>query len=218
MPRLLSTKTLTEPQRQLILNTSVSLVEYNAIKTKVNQDAIPQEAFINTIVTSQNAARICIAEKLKLGKLFCVGSKTAQLLIDAGYNVVLITSYAKQLAEIIIKAYSSEIFHYLCSNQRLDVIPAAFSSAKIAYTEHHIYSTLFNSKVFSEAFDAVLFFSPSGVNSYFKVNKTEPKYVICIGKTTAKAAKKYSKNLIISNTTSVESCIAKAIKLLTKRF
>ncbi|QSS97902.1 uroporphyrinogen-III synthase [Psychroflexus sp. ALD_RP9] len=214
MARLLSTKKLTESQRQLVLNTSHSLVEYNAISTEVNQEVIPKKIIKNAIITSQTAAKICIKHQLKLKRVFCVGQKTARLLINAGYNVVLICTYANFLSQILVEAYRNETFDLLCSTQRLNTIPSALTSAGIDFKEHHIYSTLANYKSFSNQFDAVLFFSPSAVKSFFSVNEITPNYLVCIGETTAQSAKKFSKNISISRTTSIESCIARAIKLL----
>jgi uroporphyrinogen-III synthase len=40
--------------------------------------------------------------------------------------------------------------------------------------------------------------------------------LICIGETTADAARKYSDHIVIANTTLVESVIAKAVNVLKK--
>ncbi|SHE69348.1 uroporphyrinogen-III synthase [Psychroflexus salarius] len=217
MARLLSTKKLTESQRQLVLNTNHSLVEYNAISTEVKPEAIPKRNIKNAIITSQTAAKICIKHQLMFKSVFCVGQKTANLLINAGYNVVLICTYAKYLSQILVEAYSNETFNLLCSTQRLNTIPSALTSAGIEFKEHHIYSTIPHYKSFSNQFDAVLFFSPSGVKSFFSVNTKTPNYLVCIGETTAQSAKKFSKNVSVSLTTSIESCIARAIKLLNNQ-
>src|SRR5690606_9230327 len=93
----------------------------------------------------------------------------------------------------------------------------------IAFEEIKVYNTTLTPKKFERQFEAVLFFSPSGVRSYCEVNLqgglrqhlagTPPTFV-CIGTTTASEAKKYTENVAIANATTVESVIAKAVKIL----
>ncbi|HAV55223.1 MAG TPA: uroporphyrinogen-III synthase, partial [Aequorivita sp.] len=87
----------------------------------------------------------------------------------------------------------------------------------IAFEEIEVYKTTLNPKKFERQFDAILFFSPSGVRSYCEERSNlindEPTFV-CIGTTTASEAKKYSENVVIANATTVESVIAKTVKKL----
>lgn len=214
MGRILSTKQLSEPQRQLILNTQHSLVEYNAISIQKDLSAIPDSSLSHVIITSQNTAKICIDQQLSMQKVFCVGKKTAHLLLEAGYQVVLICPYGQNLAQVLTTAYREETFTMLCSAQRLGTIPNALTSAGISFTEYHVYSTLHQYKDFSEPFDVVMFFSPSGVKSFYHSSTNKAKAAVCIGQTTAKTAQNYCSQVAVANSTQVESCIAKAIKLL----
>lgn len=72
-----------------------------------------------------------------------------------------------------------------------------------------------------------MFFSPSGVES-FMTGQKEDKHTsatlleyfinttaICIGETTAMAAKKYLSNVIVANSSTVESVIAATMKTIT---
>ena len=61
--------------------------------------------------------------------------------------------------------------------------------------------------------DGILFFSPSGVESYFKLNSIKDETCFCIGETTAEALEnKKVKNIIISEKPSVESVITQVIE------
>ena len=89
---------------------------------------------------------------------------------------------------------------------------------KIQFFEVKTYETVQKPTHFSQKWDAILFFSPSGVQSYFSANEKEVKkepFHICIGETTASEAKKFTKNIVVANATSVESVIAKTVKVLT---
>ena len=90
---------------------------------------------------------------------------------------------------------------------------------KIAYEEIQVYKTVLIPKKFERQFDAILFFSPSGVKSYFSNNSpieggTGGCLAVCIGTTTASEAKKHTENVVIANNTTIESVIAKAVKIL----
>ena len=52
----------------------------------------------------------------------------------------------------------------------------------------------------------VLFYSPSGIDSYLKENNTD-KTAFCIGETTAKAARNHFENVQVANLPSVESLL-----------
>lgn len=69
---------------------------------------------------------------------------------------------------------------------------------------------------FAQKWDGILFFSPSGVESFVLENNLANSAVFCIGETTAAAAKKYTSSVIVANSTTVESVIAKAVKALKK--
>ena len=55
---------------------------------------------------------------------------------------------------------------------------------------------------------------PGNRDFYCSENKMNNSKAICIGTTTATEAKKYTENVVIANATTVESVIAKAVKLL----
>ncbi len=228
MSTVLSTKKLKENQRSLLLNATVSLVEYNAIKI----DFVPFEVPVtieNAIFTSQNGVnsffenvRTYNATSLVVNIIencFCVGEKTKSLLEEYGQKVIKMTDYATELADYLVKNHKNDSFHFFCGNIRSDEIPSKLKENNIDFEEIEVYKTTLNPKKFEKEFDAILFFSPSGVRSYF-TNNSPPEcgaggcFAICIGTTTASEAKKYIENAVISNATTVESVIAKAVKIL----
>lgn len=221
MPTVLSTKRLKENQRLLLLNAGLSLVEYNAIQI----DAVPfhlPSPVGNAIFTSQNAVEIVLAPEPEIGNCFCVGEKTKALLEENGQNVVFMAEYATELADYLVARHKADSFHFFCGNIRSDEIPVRLTENDIAYREIVVYKTTLNKKRFHRDFDAVLFFSPSGVRSYFEANGSErfsssdraETLCVCIGTTTASEAKNYSGNIVVANSTTVESVIAKAVKTI----
>ena len=213
MPTVLATKILRENQRSLLLNAGISVVEYNAIKIEFIPFEVPA-TMVNAIFTSQNAVNAVMGYELGVRSCFCVGEKTKQLLKENGFSVVKMTEYASELAEYLVKNHKNETFHFFCGNIRSDAIPSKLKENNIALEEIEVYKTTLNPKLFEREFDAVLFFSPSGVRSFFLENKINAAKAICIGKTTASEAKKYTETVVIANSTTVESVIIKAVNIL----
>ncbi|WP_347373727.1 uroporphyrinogen-III synthase [Aequorivita sp. Q41] len=215
MKSVLSTKKLSTSQRELLINANTSLVDYNAIT--INFKAFKAPTFIeNAIFTSQNAFLAIQDSKFIIQNCFCVGEKTKLLLDKNNQKVVKKTEYASELADYLVKNHKNDSFYFFCGNIRSDEIPSKLKDNTIAFEEIQVYTTSLNPKHFEKQFDAVLFFSPSGVRSFFLENNSIQNNAICIGNTTASEAKKYTKNVVISNTTTVESVLAKTVEIFKK--
>lgn len=217
---VLSTKILKENQRSLLLNGGLSLVEFDAIKIEFNSFEIPP-TIENAIFTSQNgflSVQNSVPKNvgIRIQNCFCVGEKTKALLEEKGQKVIKMTEYASELSEYLVKNHKNDFFHFFCGNIRSEEIPSTLTKNNIPFKEIVVYNTTLNPKKFERDFDAILFFSPSGVRSYIEANKSIPQktFAVCIGTTTASEARKFSENVVISNSTTVESVIAKAVKIL----
>ena len=75
-----------------------------------------------------------------------------------------------------------------------------------------VYETKQKSYKINQAFDGILFFSPSGVKSFLENNALDNKTCFCIGTTTAKALENRTKNIIIASQPTVENVIDEVIK------
>ena len=212
MPTVLSTKKLSDNQKSLLLNAGVGFVEYNAITIEHVPFEIPKN-IEKAIFTSQNSVRALMNHQLPPMESYCVGEKTKSLLEEYGQQVIKQTEYASELAAYLVENHKNDSFHFFCGNIRSDEIPSKFEENDIVFEEVEVYKTTLIPKKFERQFAAVLFFSPSGVRSFFTENGNIG-MAICIGKTTASEAKKYTENVVISNATTVESVIAKAVKTL----
>lgn len=217
---ILSTKRLLPNQRELLLNAGVAFVEYNAISIEKVPFTLSQK-LKNLIITSQNGAKIIIdhlkqhpakGEQEQI-KYFVVGSKTTALLALNGIKATKTAQNASKLAHYIAQEHAKDTFTYLCGKQRRDELPKILKEAEISCNELVAYETYENKQSFDRIFDAVLFFSPSGVSAFAKANKTQP-IAFCIGETTATAARDHFDQVIVSNATTIESTIAKAVNYL----
>lgn len=212
MASLLSTKKLSTSQKELILNAGISLVEYNAITIEFTEFELPSKSIQNAIITSKNAALALIEKGIKIDNFFCVGEKTKQFLETSNFTVVAYADDAAQLSKKIIEHHRGKKFTFFSGNIRRNELPEALIQNNIEFEEREVYSTQLNPKKFKREFDGILFFSPSAVKSFKKVNEFKNSTLFCIGKTTAAEAEEYTSKIITANKPGIENVIAKAIK------
>jgi uroporphyrinogen-III synthase len=223
MKTLLSTKILSSAQKEPLVREGIQWVEYDAISIRFIDFKVP-ETLGNLIFTSQNSVLAFLKKSVtaKTGEIrcFCVGEKTSQLLNKNRLKVVKIAQNASELVDFIIKYHKSEKFSFFCGSRRREEIPTALKKAKIEFIEVKTYETELNLAKFDQKWDIILFFSPSGVESFVQGQNSEHMTIIpdnttaiCIGETTASEAKKHTKNVVISEITSIESVIDKAIEI-----
>jgi len=213
---ILSTKKLNASQRELLLNSGMSFVEYDAIDIEFIDFQAPSK-IENAIFTSRNSVNSFFKNEDRSNSIlnsFCVGEKTETILLKNDQNVVKTSQNASELAHFIIKNHKNDAFLYFSGTRRRDELPKTLKKANMDVFETKTYKTELKSMKFDQKWDGILFFSPSGVESFVLENKLANSTVFCIGETTAAAAKKYTSSVIVANSTTVESVIAKAVKVL----
>lgn len=213
---ILSTKTLSDEQRQVFIDADLDLLEQDFIEIE-NNDFELKNINQNLIFSSQNAVLSLLeqnnVETIKSKTVFCVGIKTKELLEQNGFEVAVYMDYAAELAEIITLIYNKETFTFFSGNLRKETLPQALKKAKIKFNEIEVYQTkLAPFKISKEEnLSAIMFYSPSGVESFLKDNKIKTETCFCIGETTASALKNFSKNIIIAENPSVDDLIYEVI-------
>ena len=214
-PNILSTKSLFPEQKQILLDANIAVEEVDFITTK-SIDFELGKVHDNLIFTSQNAVVAVLqhpnCDQLKSKNVFAVGMKTKSLLTENGFNVVAYTGYAADLAEIISLVYSKESYTFFCGNLRRDELPNTLKENGILFNEIETYETALTPQKMKQQPDGILFFSPSAVESYLKLNSINDELCFCIGETTAEALEKNkTKNRIIAGKATVEELIQDVI-------
>ena len=171
----------------------------------------------NGIITSQNAAKIVIDNKVLIKNCFCVGEKTKDLLENNGFNVVKAKRSSEELAKSILRKNKNEDFWYFCGNIRREELPSLIKDEVNVYREIVIYNTSPVLKKVNQDYKDIIFCSPSAVESYTQENSLENSTAYCIGETTAKEAEKYTKEVIISNEQNLEELLKTTVKHLKKK-
>ncbi|WP_432222666.1 uroporphyrinogen-III synthase [Flavobacterium sp. TMP13] len=214
MIQILSTKTLLHDQKEALVNADFNVIEVDFIKTQSNPFTL-KEINDNLIFTSQNSVQSFLLDpksaELKSKNVFCVGLKTKIMLSESGYNVVAYTGYADDLAEIITLIYNSESFTFFSGSLRRETLPKALKGANIKFNEIQVYETTLTPQKIKTPVKAILFFSPSGIESYLKDNKITNETCFCIGTTTSSALEGITKNVIVATQPTIEDVIEEVI-------
>jgi uroporphyrinogen-III synthase len=173
------------------------------------------------VFTSANAVT-CLGQYLgkhsrrekKDMQVFCLSGRTKVAVMETFPMAELAgtSSSAKALAELIIARGINEVV-FFCGNKRRDELPGILKQNGVVVHEVVVYETVPTPFTTKEDMDAVLFFSPSAVDSFFSLNQLK-KNIICfaVGETTADSILKYSGNTIIISDTPSQEGMLKALK------
>lgn len=211
MLEILSTKELTITQRNILEEAGIQCYEQNFIRINPIEFKTPKQ-IENAIFTSKNAVNAILDKNIQITNCFCVGDKTEALLKHHKFKVIEKAYQASTLAQKIVQQYKTETFHLFCGNLRREELPHLLHKHQVELHEIQVYQTKLRSKNMLRSFDAILFFSPSAVESYAKRNLFEDTIVFCLGKTTEAEVKKHTNNLITADRTTIENVLVQVIK------
>jgi len=218
---VLSTKKLKSNQKQFLLNADFSVIEADFIKITSLPFQIKNNPTL-LLFTSQNGVKSVLendkVDELKQIPSICVGSKTRKLLEDNGFTVLETKEYAEELAPIIQEEFSKAYIAFFAGNIRRNTLPDAMNKASISFDEYTVYTNFENPIEIVAQTNALLFYSPSGIRSYLKLNTITNQMCFCIGTTTADALKGISENIVIAAQQTVENVIVQCINYYKKSF
>ncbi|GET45034.1 uroporphyrinogen-III synthase [Capnocytophaga felis] len=207
---ILSTKTLTTQQKSKLFENGFSLTEFDFIQIHFVDFKLDNLGDL-LLFTSQNAVKSVLkhpkANVLKSIPCICVGEKTAKLLSENNWKIIHYEAYASNLGDYINQNCLKNRITFFSGNLRRDVLPNILKKNKIEHSEIQVYKTVLHSERIDFPQKAILFFSPSGIQSFLQKNYFSDEIIFCIGKTTANEALKHTKNYIVSENTTIESLI-----------
>lgn len=217
--KVLSTKKLEPSLLEYAKENNIDIIEQDFISIRPIENpeifdkitGLINDKKLNIVLTSANAVDI-LNSYMHVNdtyyvvdwNIFCLSGKTKQAIMNAlllKKNIVGEASNATELARQIIAKGIKEII-FFCSNIRRDELPTALRNANVKVEEIVLYETTETPTTLSHDFDAVLFFSPSGVQGFFSANELKQDCVcFAIGRTTATSIATFTQNTIVKSIT-----------------
>ena len=211
--RILSTKILNEDElNQLDLHGHV-VEQWNFIKVEEKKFSINLNEEI-LIFSSQNAVNSFFSQhqNVTTRNCICVGEKTKELLEKKKQNVIKFFISSKEMVEFLETNLLDKKFIFFTGNQRMNNIENFFDTQDDNFRVVEVYKSYCNSKCFKD-FNIALFFSPSGVRCFAKLNSFENIDCFAIGESTANELKNYTTNIHIAKKPTISNLIEK-VKIL----
>lgn len=207
-----STKNLSlDQKRSLSSKIGASMSDFITTRNNRLKPIVVKNPIKNVIITSQNAVDALlenfISMELNFVNIYCVGKRTKRIIEKKIGKVTHIENSAKKLANYLVSTIEEKEVTYFCGNKRRDELPSILAENEIKVNEIECYQTQLTPRKIDEKYNGILFYSPTGIESYLKDNKTNDSTAFCIGETTATEARKYFKNVIVSALPTVESVL-----------
>lgn len=135
-------------------------------------------------------------------KIYAVGNKTKLELRRNGFGTFKVFTNAAEMSDFLIENANNESFLHFCGNLSLDILDQSLPLQNIKYKKIEVYTTEEINPKLNAHYDAIVFFSPSGVRSFVKYNSVEGAKLFTIGSTTEKELRKYTNQTIKFSTIS----------------
>ena len=164
-------------------NHSIIFSSVNAVKSFFENGFKPNENFLDK----------------NFNKIYAVGLKTKKEIRKNGFGTFKVKKNMNELSDFIIENCNKEKFLHFCGDLALDILDRNLPFHNISYKKFIVYKTHLLYPKISEKFDAIVFFSPSGVRSFAKFNSLENLKLFSIGQTTEKELKKFTQNRIFTS-------------------
>ncbi len=196
----------------------ISFIETESIlSVEVQQEIELVSTEIATVVfTSMNAVdavTIFLDGHQPEWMIYSIGTATGRLVKEyfGEERIAGTANDASALAELIAEDRFTDEVVFFCGDQRRDELPDILKQHDIDVNEIVVYQTIEVPRKIDKFYHGILFFSPSAVRSFFRLNKLQDKTIaFAIGNTTAIEIKKFSNNkIIISDEPGKENLVQK---------
>jgi uroporphyrinogen-III synthase len=150
-------------------------------------------------------------------QIYCIEQETCAEALRQGLRVIGTAATASLLADVIITHRTVRALTFVCSNIRRNELPEKLREADRTVHEWKGYSVTANPMRIQEG-RFLLFFSPSGIDSFRLLNAPENFEAVCIGETTAAHARLggFTK-VYCSDKSTVESVVSKVIEVFSNQ-
>ncbi len=198
---------------------AVSFIQVEPIReNNLSEDLLSlAKTSINAVFTSANAINSIgsLFEGIKPNwNIYCIGKATKKAVMayfDASQIKATANDGAGLAAEIKANGVKDVVF--FCGDKRLDALPDFLYKHDIMVREIVVYKTKETPEQVKKHYQGIMFYSPNGVNSFFRINTPlQGSVLFAIGNTTAKAIQEKSTNkLVVCDTPSKEAMVDQVI-------
>ncbi|MDP3313739.1 hydroxymethylbilane synthase [Lutibacter sp.] len=207
-----STKNLAVDQTNLLAeNIGASMSDFITIRSNRLKPVVIKKPIEHVVFTSQNAVEAIVdnfsAVELDFKNIYCVGRRTKRLIEKKIGKVTQVENSAAQLANYLVANLKKNEITFFCGNKRRDELVTILAKNNMIVNEIECYQTSLTPRKLEDRFKGILFFSPSGIESFLEMNTPANQVAFCIGETTAFEAKKHFKNVEVAELSTVESVI-----------
>ena len=190
---ILSTKVLDPALVKSLESYGLQVTQFDFIKKTIRVQKNIASLTLHPVIvlTSKTAVQawIRISEELPQAVLqfpvYCLANATQTAARAHGLNIHGVAPDAGSLAELILKDPSIKSITFVCGNLRRDELPNKLKSKGIQVLEIEAYQTEYTPAKSIQPYHGVLFFSPSAVDSFLRLNSIGLTVAFCLGKTTA---------------------------------
>ncbi|MBL7711872.1 MAG: uroporphyrinogen-III synthase [Chitinophagaceae bacterium] len=170
------------------------------VRSAIDRASRQQKAVVFTSVNAVAPVVAALAGKIPDWQVFCISGAT-RMAVEQYFGADKVAGSADDAAsleqKISVPGPAAEVL-FFCGNKRMDTLPGLLSGRGIRVEEYQVYTTTLSPVRLDKSYDAILFFSPSGVESYLSENEMAQDTVLfTIGHTTAKAVKSSLPNKVI---------------------
>ena len=209
---IFSTKNLSIGQKSALnqdIGTDMSdfiTIRFNRLKA-----AVVKKPLTHVVFTSQNGVEAVsdnfMSSELDFTNIYCVGRRTKRLIERKIGKVAHVENSAAKLAEYLAENIKEGEVTYFCGDKRRDELPDILDKTSLVLNEVISYQTILTPNVLKKKYDGLLFFSPTGIQSFLSKNDGTEEVAFCIGNTTSIEAKKHFKTVVEAKLPSVESVL-----------
>lgn len=155
---------------------------------------------LTAIFTSTNAVAAIETASQPRWKIFCLNGATRRAVAERfGENAIVATAgSATELVEVIAGRDKPGECWFFCGDIRRDELPDSLKAAGWQVHEMVVYQTILTPHPIDKPYEAIIFFSPSAVESFFSMNTIGPRIsLFAIGRTTAAAIRAKCPNPVV---------------------
>lgn len=189
------------------------------VQQEIDQVALQATTVVFTSMNAVDAVTVFLDGHKPAWNIYTLGTTTKNLVSAYfGEDKIMGTAAdATALADIIVAEGLAEEVTFFCGDRRRDELPGILRKNDIEVNEIVVYQTIATPHKINKAYQGILFFSPSAVDSFFSINKVAADTLIfAIGSTTAANIKKYTGNkIIVADEPGKENLVDKMITYFT---